>query len=54
METAYKHMNDVPSRISGPTPSDNSLERYQAIVLKLLKENPQERYQTMSALKRGS
>ena len=51
METAYKHMNDLPAPLTAPSPVSRSFERYQAVVLKALKKNPQERYQTMSALK---
>ena len=51
METAYKHMNDSPAPLTAPSPSSRSFERYQAVVLKALKKNPQERYQSMAALK---
>lgn len=51
METAYKQMNDKPSALCHPGNADSSLQRYQAIVMKALKKLPQERYQTMSALK---
>lgn len=51
METAYKHMNDSPAPLTAPSPVSRSFERYQVVVLKALKKNPQERYQSMSALK---
>jgi len=51
METAYKHINDKPAAFGGPQPFSRSLERYQAVVFKALKKNPQDRYQSMLALR---
>jgi serine/threonine protein kinase len=51
METAYKHMNEAPLPLVGPTPPTRAFERYQLIVSKALQKSPDRRYQTMAELR---
>jgi serine/threonine protein kinase len=51
METAYKHMNDVPAPLNSPSGKDYLFERYQAVVMRTLRKNPEERYPTVASLK---
>jgi serine/threonine protein kinase len=51
LETAYKHMNEMPKPISAERPSDRSLARLEAVIFKCLAKDANDRYQSVSQLK---
>jgi serine/threonine protein kinase len=51
METAYKHMNDTPAPLNAPPANSQLFERYQAVVMRTLRKDPDDRYQSMANLR---
>lgn len=51
LETAYKHMNEDPREIALEDADQTLVSRFETVIFKCLKKNPDERYQSVSQLK---
>ena len=51
LETAYKHMNELPKTFASDRPADRIMARLEAVIFKCLAKDPNDRYQSIPQLR---